>query len=147
MGQLGVWILLLFWSGCATHSFVQFKKQIVSRTNEVIVTFYDSKYMNGQTIRKLTEYRVDNQQEVGRFRKFIRRLKLRQEDCRRDGRMTFVGKDGVVQQMSFNLDNRCVALDGDLAQDDSKTRRHRLSLRGASWLQSLKAPIGLGEEK
>ncbi|MBN2670582.1 MAG: hypothetical protein JXX29_02855 [Deltaproteobacteria bacterium] len=137
--------------GCRTQSFFAFKQRLVSHSNEVVVTFYDSTIMNAETLKKLIAFSVDNSEEVNQFRRFIRRIGTRAEDCRSDGSLTFLNEDGQLQRMEFNLQNRCVTihpvdeatLDSDSSTDEPSSEaplpsQHRLSRKGAQYLEMLR---------
>lgn len=126
--------------GCASQSFRSFKQRLVSKSDEVIVTFYDSEFVNAKKLQQLTEFHVDNQVEVGQFRRFIRHMKSSEDDCGSDGTVSFQNEQDTVQQMSFNLENRCISFLSENAPNG--TSKHRLSRKGTQWLESLRETQG-----
>lgn len=135
-GSWCIVFLLSIWAtmGCATPSFLAFKNRLVSRTDEIIVTFYDSKAMNAKTLAKLAEFSVDNSEEVGEFRGFIRTWSSLSDDCESDGQMSFIDTEKNSQRVGFNLGNRCVAFYPTDAREKNVVQK-RLSFQGKRYLE------------
>lgn len=149
MTLLFVFVVVGGAAGCASQSFSNFKQKLVSRSDEIVITFYDSKTMNAETLKELTEFSVDNSAEVSRFRRFILSLRSRDEDCRADGKLNFVSGRQHLQQMEFNLENRCVTVIPVNAQGKQKKSadmaRKRLSRTGVAYLEALQQGVKKSE--